>query len=235
MDAITCPKCGSANKVKAGFVRTQQRYACKDCESRYLYLPNGEMLKTARQQQAVELYLEGLGIRSISRIIHISHATVIQWLKQMAIKLQPIAPLYANHIEIDELYFYLKTKKRKRWLWLAICRESKRILGFQIGGRGKVTLQKLMYKIEPIQCERFYTDEHGPFKAVLSKEKHRCYPGVTNTIEGINSAIRHYLARFRRRGKCYTKSLAMMEVSIRLFMYKLDKNYAESPSSIQAA
>lgn len=213
MDAVTCPKCSSANKIKAGFVRSKQRYACKACESRYLYLPNQKMVRSAKQQQAVELYLEGLGIRSISRIIRLSHVTVMCWLKNKAKNLKPVLPLQANHIEIDELYFYLKTKKKKHWLWLAICRESKRILAFQIGGRGKVTLQKLMYKIEPIQCERFYTDEHGPFKAVLSKEKHRCRAGVTNTIEGINSAIRHYLARFRRRGKCYTKSLAMMDVN----------------------
>jgi len=89
-------------------------------------------------------------------------------------------------------------------------------IGFCTGSRGTKTLEKLMQGISPIECERYYTDRHAPFAKVLPKDKHRTYPNQTNTIEGINSAVRHYLARLRRRNKCYSKSITMVEASIML-------------------
>lgn len=40
----------------------------------------------------------------------------------------------------------------------------------------------------------------------------------TYTVEGFNSFPRHFLARMRRRTKCYTKSQEMLEHSLRLLM-----------------
>lgn len=44
----------------------------------------------------------------------------------------------------------------------------------------------------------------------------------TYTVEGYNSRIRHYLARFKRKGKCYSKAVHMIEKSITLLMLKLN-------------
>jgi len=44
----------------------------------------------------------------------------------------------------------------------------------------------------------------------------------TFTVEGYNSRIRHYLARFKRKGKCYNKAEHMMEKSLKLLMLKLN-------------
>jgi len=191
---------------------------CKECHSRFI-----PVSPRNKPNKCVKLYTEGSSLRSIGRLLGISHVTAMRWIKLMAKKLRPPNPTYARHIEIDELYFYLGSKKKKRWLWLAICRETKRILGFCSGGRGTKTLQKLYNRISPIQCERYYTDRHAPFAKVFPKEKHRNYPNQTNTIEGINSAVRHYLARFRRRSKCYSKSIAMVEASIVLLSCKFSE------------
>ncbi|MFJ1327997.1 IS1/IS1595 family N-terminal zinc-binding domain-containing protein [Capnocytophaga canimorsus] len=40
--------------------------------------------------------------------------------------------------------------------------------------------------------------------------------------EGYNSRIRHYLARFKRKGKCYSKSKTMLENSLKLLFLKLN-------------
>ena len=42
----------------------------------------------------------------------------------------------------------------------------------------------------------------------------------TYTVEGMNSELRHYLARFHRKTKCYSKSPRMVILSIYLFMAK---------------
>jgi insertion element IS1 protein InsB len=44
----------------------------------------------------------------------------------------------------------------------------------------------------------------------------------TYAIDGYNSRIRHYLARFKRKTKCYSKLQYMMEVSLRLLFLKLN-------------
>ncbi|MDR2774113.1 MAG: IS1 family transposase, partial [Tannerella sp.] len=44
----------------------------------------------------------------------------------------------------------------------------------------------------------------------------------TYTVEGYNSRIRHYLARFRRKTKCYSKAQYMMEISLNLLFLKLN-------------
>ncbi|MDD5581445.1 MAG: IS1 family transposase, partial [Methylobacter sp.] len=42
----------------------------------------------------------------------------------------------------------------------------------------------------------------------------------TYTVEGYNSLCRHFLARLRRKSKCYSKSQEMLKYSIRLLMLK---------------
>ncbi|KAA6305523.1 hypothetical protein EZS27_042824, partial [termite gut metagenome] len=49
----------------------------------------------------------------------------------------------------------------------------------------------------------------------------------TFTVEGYNSRIRHYLARFKRKGKCYSKAQHMIDKSLKLLFLKV-KNFLKS-------
>jgi len=64
---MDCPKCQNHKSVKDGIVKGKQRYKCKSCNYRYTV----ELKSTAKpkntKRQALELYLEGLGFRSIGR------------------------------------------------------------------------------------------------------------------------------------------------------------------------
>lgn len=224
MRAIKCDNCKGLNVIKAGKILGRQRYKCKVCLIHFR-VRNSNHRKT-KINLATELYLEGMPIRGIARHLKVSHTTVLRWLEKSEKVNKPQFPLKADHIEIDELYLYIKNKRRKYWLWIALCRDTKRILGFQVGGRNKSTLQKLYDKLSVVECQKYYTDGHAPYKGVLPKKKHSSTPGQTNTIEGINSAIRHYLARFRRRTKCYSKSLRMVEVTINLLANKFNQKVA---------
>ena len=44
----------------------------------------------------------------------------------------------------------------------------------------------------------------------------------TFTLEGYTSSIRHYLARFKGKTKCYSKSKSMLEISLKLLFAKLN-------------
>jgi insertion element IS1 protein InsB len=48
----------------------------------------------------------------------------------------------------------------------------------------------------------------------------------TYTIEGYNSLFRHFLARLRRKTKCYTKSKYKLVHSVKLLMMKRNNQLA---------
>ncbi len=49
---------------------------------------------------------------------------------------------------------------------------------------------------------------------------HSQFKAETYTVEGYNSLLRHFLARLRRKSKCYSKSHCMLLYSVMLFMLK---------------
>jgi len=56
----------------------------------------------------------------------------------------------------------------------------------------------------------------------VPRDKHLQTKAETYTIEGYNSRIRHYLARFKRKGKCYSKAEYMIVISLNLLFKKLN-------------
>jgi insertion element IS1 protein InsB len=46
----------------------------------------------------------------------------------------------------------------------------------------------------------------------------------TYTVESYNGILRHFLARFRRKGKCFSRSEEMMKYSIALLIAKRNNN-----------
>jgi len=81
---------------------------------------------------------------------------------------------------------------------------------------------KLWEKIKKIPVNTYNTDHWKSYSEFIPKEKHVQSKALTYTVESYNSRIRHYLARFRRRTKCYTKKLYMMKYSLRLLILKLN-------------
>jgi insertion element IS1 protein InsB len=213
MEKLGCKKCKSNYVVKCGLRRGFQRYKCQTCRNKFQLVYKKGRPAQEKRQQALQLYLEGLGLRSIGRYLKVSHVSILNWILKAEVSTWT-RPAQVKAIEIDEVFFYVGNKKRKRWLWLAVCRESKRILAHQIGKRDRPTVRKLLQKISGIESLRYYTDAHLSYKGLFPKEKHKESKKYTFTVEGINSAIRHYLARFRRRSKCYSKSEEITEKSI---------------------
>src|SRR5438552_588611 len=58
------------------------------------------------------------------------------------------------------------------------------------------------------------------YPKLLSKTLHLASKALTHTVEATNSLIRHYLARFHRKTKCYSKSIQRVEQSLLLFQHR---------------
>ena len=64
------------------------------------------------------------------------------------------------------------------------------------------------------------TDYWKSYKEMIPTELLVQSKAETYTVESYNGIIRHFLARFRRKTKCYSKSEKMMEYSLSLLMVK---------------
>ena len=105
-----CPNCKSKNFRKDGIVKLKQRYLCKDCKFRFTVEQVGKSNKLKRD--ALILYLEGLGFRSIGRFLKVSHVTVFNWIKSFGEKLDEFRNKDDIEIvEIDEMHTYIGSKK----------------------------------------------------------------------------------------------------------------------------
>lgn len=74
---MRCPKCGSEDRRKAGFIRERQRWLCKGCGCKYTRstLPGKP---PEMKRLALQLYLEGMGFRAIGRVLGVSNVAVIK-------------------------------------------------------------------------------------------------------------------------------------------------------------
>ena len=107
---LTCPKCSQTNCTKDGIVKGKQRYKCKGCAYRYTVAHKGASKDIKRQ--ALNLYLEGLGFRSIGRILNFSHVAVYNWIKAFGENLEDLkSDTVVKVVEIDEMHSYVGSKK----------------------------------------------------------------------------------------------------------------------------
>ena len=110
-----CPRCESDKRVKDGIVHNRQRYRCKECNYRYT-VKKREAKESSEEirKLALKMYLEGLGFRSIGRLLGFSHVAVYYWIRDYGEKIVEIGEKEKEHIsviEIDEMHTYIGNKK----------------------------------------------------------------------------------------------------------------------------
>lgn len=98
---------------------------------------------------------------------------------------------------------------------------SRQSLGWQIVTCGNCTVKKLMDRIDDGICF-FITDEWPGFVRLLPEHRHVYGKDLTFPIEQTNSDIRHWRARFVRRTKASSRSLEMVDLSLKLYHHFQD-------------
>ena len=109
---MNCPRCGSTNRCKDGVIKGRQRYKCKACLYRYTVEQKSDVKSKETRRMALEMYLEGLGFRTIGRILKISYGTVYQWIEKWNDNLElPKRNEKIAVVELDEMYAYVNQKR----------------------------------------------------------------------------------------------------------------------------
>ena len=89
-----------------------------------------------------------------------------------------------------------------------------------MGSRDTQTGQKLWQAIKHHRIIHVMTDYWSPYKKFIPRSLHTQSKAQTYTVEGYNRLFRHFLARLRRKSKCYSKSEVMLKYSVQLLMLK---------------
>ena len=108
----SCPRCSSQDTIKSGKIKGRQRYHCKACHYHYTVTQKSDTSSEAQRKLALNLYLEGLGFRSIGRLLGFSHVAVYQWIRSFGEKVEAVrATQPAQIVELDEMHSYIGHKK----------------------------------------------------------------------------------------------------------------------------
>ncbi len=125
-------------------------------------------------------------------------------------------------LELDEMWSFVRCKANKRWVWLALCKQTRQVVACVIGGRGVSTCSKLWSNIpESYKQGTVFSDLWEAYQAVIPAEQHHAVgkdSGLTAHVERFNNTIRQRLARFARKSLSFSKSDHMHLICLHAFL-----------------
>lgn len=191
----------------------KQRYACTDCGRQFVEFPNNIIISDETKALIDKLLLERLSLRAIVRITGVS----LKWLQKYVNDKYENIPHEINvtpkdkrrlTIECDELWSFVFDNKQ--WVWLAIDRDTREIVGMYIGSRDIYGAQGLWDSLPPVyrQCAVSFTDFWEAYKSVFPSKRHKASSKKeTVHIERLNNTLRQRIARLVRKTLSFSKKL----------------------------
>ena len=122
---------------------------------------------------------------------------------------------------MDELWSYVDTKGNEIWVWMALERQTRKVVGLAFGDRSEATCRRLWQSLPADYRKRaiIYTDEYDVYRKVLPSKRHRPVPkgsGQTNHIERLNNTLRQWCANLVRKTLSFSKDVDLHQKRIRL-------------------
>jgi len=215
---MNCPYCKSADIVKNGSndVGTP-KYLCKSCSRQFVENSKNPRITKEQKDLIDKLLLERLSMAGIARVVGVSERWLQTYVNQkfaaisQEIKVAVKMTLDLT-IECDELWSFVGNSKQKQWVWLAIDRHSREIIGVHIGDRSADGAVALWNSIPEIyrQFAMVYTDFWEAYTSVIPSVQHRAVgkeTGLTNHIERFNNTLRQRVSRLVRKTLSFSKKI----------------------------
>jgi len=109
------------------------------------------------------------------------------------------------------MWSFVGNKRNKQWIWLAMDRERREIVGAYIGSRDEKGAIGLWQSLPDAYLEATaYTDDWAAYRAIFYEDKlHQVgkESGQTNHIERFNNTLRQRVARLVRKTLSFSKKL----------------------------
>jgi IS1 family transposase/transposase-like protein len=219
------PRCEETDYKKNGRTHQgKQNYRCCRCGREFIRDLDRDPISLEQQELVKKLLLERISLRGICRVVGVS----LDWLLTFLVSLYKELPEHLNvslekvdnhvviqrlEVEADELLSFVKNKKNKQWLWLAMDVKTRQVIAFYVGDRSKRSARKL-WKVIPDEYQQkatFYTDKYEAYPGIIPAAQHRAVSKQfrkTNHVERLNCTLRQRISRLVRATLSFSKKLA---------------------------
>jgi IS1 family transposase/transposase-like protein len=220
---MKCPDCGGEHIRKNGHRKQKQNYICVNCGRQFLDHYDSQGYSNEGKQLCLSMYVNGMGVRGISRVTQIAHTTILNWIAQAGERLpDSYDPKEIPQVgELDELETFVGKKQNKIWIWTVVDHFQPGILGWIVGDHSAQTFQPLWQAVAFWQCYFWVSDGNPVYPSFIPAGDQIVSKTYMTRVEGENTRLRHYLARLHRKTLCYSKSIEMLKHSIRLLIHYL--------------
>ena len=146
---MNCPICKSDKIVKNGSLSNgKQKYNCKKCGRQFVLNPQKQPISNETKDLIDKLLLERVSLAGILRVTGVSNRWLQSYVNDKYDNIpQPVIVSKNRYgrltIECDEIWSFVFRQKNKQWVWLAIDRDTREIVGVAIGDRHRKISQKL--------------------------------------------------------------------------------------------
>ncbi len=217
---MKCPHCESERIVKNGIngVGTP-KFQCNNCCRQFVENPIWFPISQEQKDLIDRLLLEKISLAGIARVLQISKT----WLQNYVNNKYENTPQKITFscninldvdpvIECDELWSFVGKKKEKQWVWLALDKNTREIIGVYIGDRSADSAKKLFNSIPAIYSlsAHFYTDYWAAYNSAIPSDQHTAVgkeSGKTNHIERFNNTLRQRVSRLVRDTLSFSKKI----------------------------
>ena len=127
-----------------------------------------------------------------------------------------VRPQYAA--ELDEMWSFVGTKARVRWLWHALAPHTGKVLAYVVGPRKAAVFLKLHALLAPFGITHYYTDKAGVYQRHLPLAQHTVGKLTMQKIERKHLTLRIRLKHLARKTLYFSCSRVMHDLFIGLYM-----------------
>ena len=127
-------------------------------------------------------------------------------------------------LECDELWSFVNSKENPIYLWLALERKTRLIVGVYLGNRSRKTAEEIWRSL-PLVVQnnaQVYTDLWESYQQVIPAERHHPSTkksGATTKIERLNNTLRQRCSRLVRKSVSFSRNLFNHEGAMFYFIH----------------
>jgi insertion element IS1 protein InsB len=226
---MKCICCNSSFTIRKGKRSGRQQYQCKSCGKYFLERYVIQRMDDYDKAYLIALHNWGSSLRAISYFTGFSAAGVVKALYRLSLQVKEPELKQGQSYQLDELQTFIAWKtrdtpekrKRKKECWVAysINESTAQVCGFVTGSRSKANIGRLTEKLLCHDAKRIHTDGLNIYPALIPKNIHRVFERCTNKIERHNLTMRTRIRRLSRKTLCFSRSVKMLEASLRIFFW----------------
>ncbi len=224
---VKCNYCSQISCIRKGKRMSKQRLKCKNCGKYQKETYTYHLYRECDNKQIRLLNAEGVGIRSMARILGYSPGTIIR--KILVLKkniTKPIRSEFNQVYELDEICTYIQKNNPSYYYWIAyaINRRTNDVIDIAFGARTSENLGKITSALKSLHPLKIITDKLNTYPKIIVPVLHDTRRYANNKIERSHLTFRTHIKRLLRKTICYSKSEKMLEACVLLYLDYHDWN-----------